>query len=326
MTFPVSATPYPGGAGTPASPVYAGRFIPELWAGKIIEKFYAATTIGAITNTDYEGLIQNMGDTIHIRTKPDITINVYEADMDLAVERPSSDIVDLLIDTGWYWNTVLDDVMEVQSDLNMMSMWSDDAAEQMKITTDADVFGAKMLGTADSANSGATAGALSGNIDLGVTTAPITVDSTNVIDQIVNYGQVLDEQNIPETGRWMVIPAWYAARIKRSELRDASLTGDGLSMARNGRIGMIDRFTLYMSNLLPRGGVALPGGGTPTLAAGETVVYFGHQTGLSFASQLTKVETLRSESTFGTLMRGLQVYGYKTTDATALGESVVTAG
>ena len=47
------------------------------------------------------------------------------------------------------------------------------------------------------------------------------------------------------------------------------------------------------------------------MAAGEYAAYFGHALGLTFASQMTKVETLRSESTFGTLMRGLQVWGFQ---------------
>ena len=44
----------------------------------------------------------------------------------------------------------------------------------------------------------------------------------------------------------------------------------------------------------------------------------GIKAGLTFASQLSNVETLRSEMTFGTLLRGLQVYGSKVLDGTAL--------
>jgi hypothetical protein len=82
---------------------------------------------------------------------------------------------------------------------------------------------------------------------------------------------------------------------------------------------MVDRFTLYTSNLLPNG----TAGG---LAAGEYPIFAGHAHGLTFASQMTKMETLRSEMTFGTVMRGLQVYGYKVVDSTALVQAVVTPG
>lgn len=321
-TYPVAASPYSGSRPTTE---YSGVFIPAIWSGKLIEKFYDATVLAAIANTDYEGEITNKGDKVVIRTKPTITINNYEADQALVVDRPSSTHVELQIDKGRYFNTVLDDVADVQSDMNMMSMWADDASEQMKINIDTEVL-SYMLGEADANNIGATAGRISGNIDLGVTTSPLSVvargagaGEVDPVDLLVAYGQVLDEQNIPETGRWVLLPAWLGALIKKSELRDASLTGDGSSILRNGRLGMVDRFTIYISNLLPAG---VSGG----LAAGEFAVYAGHSHALTFASQLTKVETLRSEQTFGTLLRGLQVYGRKVVDGKALVESIVEAG
>lgn len=314
---------YPIDSGS-SHPDYSGVFIPTIWSGKLIEKFYDSTVLAAIANTDYEGEVKNQGDTVKIRTKPTITINDHTAGTALSVERPTSSIVELQIDKGKYFNTILDDVMETQADLNLLSMWADDASEQMKIAIDTDVLG-DLLGDPAAANRGATAGRISGDVNLGVTTSPLSVlsqaDASNIdpIDVITRMGQVLDEQNIPETGRWLIIPAWFSAMIKRSELRDASLTGDGTSMLRNGRLGMVDRFTLYMSNLLPSG---VAGG----LASGEYALFAGHNHGLTFASQMTKVETLRAESSFGTLLRGLQVYGYKVVDGTALTQAIVKKG
>ena len=81
-------------------------------------------------NTDYAGDIAAMGDKVIIRTKPDVTISSYEANMDISalIQRPSSNIVELTIDKGYLFNTILDDVMEIQADLDQLSMWSDDAA------------------------------------------------------------------------------------------------------------------------------------------------------------------------------------------------------
>jgi len=126
---------YPTGSATP-TPAYSGTFIPVLWSTKLIEKFYASTVLAAISNTDYEGEIKSKGDTVVIRTKPTITIKDYLADGLLTVERPASNIVELKIDKGKYFNLILDDVYEVQSDLNMMNMWSDDAAQQFKLVVD----------------------------------------------------------------------------------------------------------------------------------------------------------------------------------------------
>lgn len=326
MAFPIA-----GGATTP--PIYptggsgntlqATGFIPEIWSGKLVEKFYASTVLSAISNTDYEGEIKNQGDKVKIRTKPTITISNYRADGQLAIQRPSGNVIELNIDQGKYFNTILDDVMDIQSDLNLLSMWSDDASEQMKITIDTDVLKGILNGAA-ATNRGATAGAISGNLNLGATTTPLalvgrspTVGEVEIVDALLRLGQALDEQNIPETGRWVVLPTWAATLIKMSELREAYLSGDGTSMLRNGRIGMVDRFTLYTSNLLPAG---VAGG----LAAGEYAMYAGHSHGLTFASQMTKMETLRSEQTFGTLLRGLQVFGYKVVDGTALAQAIIT--
>jgi hypothetical protein len=313
-------------SGSNPSPAYSGTFIPEIWSGKIIEKFYNSTVLAAISNTDYEGEIRNGGDKVNIRTKPTVTIRDYQANQALVVERPSSNIISLTIDQGKYFNCVLDDVYEVQADINLMSLFSDDAGQQMKVVIDAAV----LLGLVNSptavTNRGLTAGAKSAAVNLGVTGTPVAVVNRNpaagkveVIDLLVRMGQVLDEANIPESGRWVVIPTWMAALIKTSELRDAALTGDGQSTLRNGRLGMIDRFTIYTSNQLPSG---VPAG----LAAGEWIIYAGTSAGLTFASQMTKVETLRSELTFGSLIRGLQVYGYKVLDGTAICQAIVTNG
>lgn len=329
MAFPIAGaatTPaiYPtGGSG---NTLQATGFIPEIWSGKLVEKFYASTVLAAISNTDYEGEIKNQGDKVKIRTKPTITISNYRADGLLALQRPSGNVVELSIDQGKYFNTILDDVMDVQSDLNLLSMWSDDAAEQMKITIDTDVLAGILNGAAATYNRGATAGKISANINLGVTSSgPLSVTAApasgkvDILSVLLRLGQALDEQNIPETGRWVVLPTWAATLIKQSELRQAYLSGDGVSILRNGRLGMVDRFTLYTSNLLPSG----TAGG---LASGEWVIYAGHAHGLTFASQVSKVETLRSEQTFGTVLRGLQVYGYKVVDSSAIAQAVVTPG
>jgi hypothetical protein len=308
--------------------VLSGTFIPEIWSGKLIEKFYASTVLAAISNTDYEGEIKNAGDKVHIRTKPTIQIRDYKADGLLLVDRPTNAIVDLVIDQGKYFNLILDDVYEIQSDLNIMNMWSDDAAQQFKIVIDRAVL-LSLMGKAAAANRGTTAGALTAVVNLGVTsTGPLQIVARNptavatkveVVDLIVALGQVLDEQNIPEQGRWIVIPAWVAALIKKSELRDASLTGDGTSILRNGRLGMVDRFTIYVSNLLPSGVAA-------GLVAGEWVIFAGTSHALTFASQINKVETMRSEMTFGQILRGLQVYGFGVLDGTALAQAIVVVG
>ncbi len=286
-------------------PNYSGNFIPEIWSGKLIENFYDATVLAAISNTDYEGEIKNMGDTVNIRTIPNITIKTYVKGQTLQVENPDKPKLQLVIDKGEYFACVEDDVDKVQTDVNLMDMWSKDASEQMKIKIDQRVLTDMLPGIA-AINKGATAGRISGNINLGTTGSPVAITKSNVTDYIVDIGTVLDEANCPEGNRFIVIPAKMAGLIKKSELKDASLAGDGTSILRNGRLGMIDRFTVYMSHNLK-----VDSGGKFNLIA-------GHKMGFTFASQMTNMETIRSETTFGNIIRGLQVYGYQVVKPEAL--------
>jgi hypothetical protein len=292
-------------------PDYTGNFIPEIWSGKLIENFYDATVLSAISNTDYEGEIRSMGDTVNIRTTPEITIKSYVKGQTLAVENPDKAKLQLVIDKGEYFACVEDDVDQVQSDIALMDQWSKDASERMKIKIDQRVL-TDLLPDVSANNKGTTAGAISGNIDLGVAGTPEALTKSNVIDKIVDMGTVLDEANCPEGDRFLVIPAKMAGLIKQSDLKDASITGDGSSPLRNGRLGMIDRFTVYVSHNLKK------------TSGGEFSVIGGHKMGFTFASQMTNMETIRSETTFGNIIRGLQVYGYKVVKPEALATMIVT--
>lgn len=324
-------------AGTTSTDYLASGFIPEIWSGKLIEKFYAATVLAAISNTDYEGEIKSYGDRVKIRTKPTLTINDYLVNGDLTLQRPTGSSVELTIDQGKYFAAILDDVIEKQSDINNLSIWADDASEQMKITVDADVLkflltnimtppGGTWTGYPNPPTNGALAGAISGNINLGTNAAPLstvgrnpTTGQVEIIDVILRISQALDELNIPETGRWIVMPTWATFQLKRSELREVFVSGDQTSILRNGRFGQVDKFTIYASNLLPHDAAA-------GLGTGVYGIFGGHAHGLTFASQLTNVETIRSERTFGQILRGLQVYGRQILDYKALCLALVVQG
>lgn len=141
------------------------------------------------------------------------------------------------IDKTKYYAFIDDYIQSVQSNIELINESSADAAENVKIAVDGDVLG-NIYTDVHPDN----------KIDGGGT--GVVVDKSNVLDYIVDMGTLLDEKNIPESGRWLVLPPWVCGMIKKSELKDASLAGDGISIMRNGRLGIIDRFTLYCSNNL----------------------------------------------------------------------------
>jgi len=66
-----------------------------------------------------------------------------------------------------------------------------------------------------------------------------------VMNRIIECGEVLDLGNIPNKGRWMRIPRCWVNVIPMNWFKDASITGDGTSMYKDGRLGIIDRFAIY---------------------------------------------------------------------------------
>jgi len=266
------AAPFPS-AGTGIN------FVPEIWSKKLNIRLYATTVLAQITNTKYDGEITGQGSQVHIREKPSVEVTDYVGTVSYAELDDEKQI--LVIDKAKMYAFKVDDILKVQSNIELQNNAIDDATNNMRVALDTDVLG----GTYGDATTSFTAAA---------------VDATNVLNFIVQAGQALDELNVSSDGRFLVLPPWMCAFIKLSDLKDASLAGDGTSILRNGRVGMIDRFTIFMSNLL-----ALTGSGT------EWNVIGGTKDAITFASQYIKTETLRLEDTFGDGVRGLNVYGYK---------------
>jgi hypothetical protein len=174
--------------------------------------------------------------------------------------------------------------LRAQADIDFVAKASDDAAEGMRVAVETDVLASVVTGAT-------------------TIQSQATISATNVLTSILSMSTALDNLNIPEEGRFIVLSPEFISLLKQSELRQAYLTGDSESPLRNGKVGIVDRFTVYQSNML-----LTPGSGADS---GYTHVLAGHPKAISFASQFTNTETQRMESTFGDQVRGLKVYGSK---------------
>lgn len=292
------------------------NYVPIVYTTKVLRNFYESSVWNQICNTDYEGEIKSQGDKVVIRKTPEITVAPYAVGTAIDYEVPSKDSTELMVDLGMYSAFQVDDVDKAQSDLPLISMFAKDAAERIRIETDKEVL--KFMSTgADASNKGASAGAISGNIDMGITTSPVAITAANATEFIVQMNQILDEANIPSEGRWVVLPASFVAALKTSDLKAANITGDGTGVIRTGMVGMVDRMKIYQNNNLPNG---VAGG----LAAGETAVLAGTKEAGTFASNITKTDTLKIPNSFGQYWRTLFVYGRAVVQPTALINAVVS--
>jgi hypothetical protein len=324
---------------------FSGSFIPTLWSKKLLVKFYTENQLQEITNTDYEGEIKNQGDTVRIRAIPTLTINDYTVGQNLQYEVPDNSYQDMVIDKGKYFAFQCNDVIEAQVDMDLMNMYTEDAAKQMKIAIANDVYFNTFLGAdksgvgvdygAATGNFGIAAGVKSGALNLGSADAPIdTSTAQNLLNLILKMSAALDEQNVPESGRWLLMSPYDRQVLMQSNLAQAYFTGDSASVVRTGKIGMIDRFTVYVSNMLPRraadkawvSGMTDPSTGAAwdtTDNTAQRMIVAGTKDAISFATQYTKTETLRNPTDFGDVVRSLQVYGRKVIKPEALTIGIV---
>ena len=266
------------------------HFIPEVFSKKLQAKFYAQTVLSEVTTNEYEGEISGLGNKVNIRAVPAVTVADYTGS--LSYSDVTSSTIELDINKAKSYAFKVDDILKRQADIDFMNEAAKDAAQNMKIEIEKDVFANVAAGSSLTDINGGT---------------PATVSTSNVLGFILEAGQTLDENNIPEEDRFMIINPATASILKQTELRQAYLTGDSVSPLRNGFIGMVDRFKMYVSNNL-------------STTAGVTSGLFGHPKAIAYASQMTNTETVRLESSFGDGVRGLAVYGYKVVLPTALGE------
>ena len=326
--------PVTGSGAFDTTPSYSGAFIPTLWSGKLLAKFYQNTMLSEVTNTDYEGELKNQGDTVRIRLAPSISISDYTVGQTLSYEVPTPIFQDMQVNKGKYFGVQVNDVLAYQADMNLMNMFTEDAAKQLKIAIENEVFFNSFVteGPA-SANEGATAGAISASYNLGTDTTPIDQSTPeNVLKAILRMSTALDEQNVPEDGRFLILTPYDRHLLMQSSIAQAYFTGDQSSTIRTGKIGMLDRFSVYVSNLLPRGeaGKALVAGLSATSTGGSVsnakarrLMVAGTKAATSFAMTINKTEPLRNQTDFGDIVRGLAVYGRKVVKPEALVTAVV---
>ncbi|MCK5020361.1 MAG: hypothetical protein KAS32_25210 [Candidatus Peribacteraceae bacterium] len=302
-------------------------YVPTLYAKKVLFDFYKQTVFKEICNTNYEGDFKNMGDTINIRQAPVIATGTYHpgGGTALAYQVPLDDDITMNIDQSLYTAFKIDDVDKLQTDVDLLNMYTTDSAQRLSIATDTDVLSAAVLATgADAANKGATAGLVSTDLDFGTdalyatTVGPLQITSSNTevaasntynaTNMLVRAGQALDEQNIPQADRWVVAPAWFISKLKFSDLKAANITGDSTGVIRTGLVGEVNGMKIYQNNSLPKGATALA----------SHYIYAGTRAACSFALQMSKSESGKLENYFGDYFRTLWVYGRKVIRGEAL--------
>lgn len=291
-------------------------WVPEVYSKKVQNFFRKASVVEAITNTDYTGEISSAGDTVNIIIEPTISVSAYLRGQALSTTKLTDQELTMVIDKANYFQFKVDDIEDRFSHINWASTASASAAYSLKNAYDAEVLtyisgavsttGPDMLYGADDATAGTLA-----DIDGGATEAVrLGYDTgySDPLDLIARMARLLDDQSVPEEGRWFVAsPEFYEILVKTSSRLMSVDYNAGQGSVRNGLIssGKLRGFDMYRSNNMPAGSNA-------------KVVLAGHMSAIATAQAITSTETLRDQDSFGDIVRGLHVYGRKLLRSNAL--------
>ena len=292
-----------------------GFFIPEVYSKKVQIALRKAAVAEAICNTDYMGEISSFGDTVNIIKEPQISVNDYTRGLAVTSTNLTDQELVLTIDQAKSFAFKLDDLEKRFSHVNFQAIASDNAAYKLRDAMDENIM------TAISAGAGVTTG-------MGTTSVPIDIGfgsgEVDPLNQMALAAKELDENNVPEEGRWFVAaPEWYNVL---SNTASKLLTVDfnaGQGSIRNGLVasGLLRGFQMYKSNNLPTNDLT---GATPAGTATQPEALFGHISAVSAASAMNKVETVRDTATFSDIVRGLMVWGRKVLRDDSVGKIIYT--
>lgn len=275
-------------------------FIPELWSARLLyalEKSHVATNL---VNRNYEGVIANQGDTVHINSIGAITVKDYTKNTDIAApDALTTTDQSLVIDQCKYFNFQVDDVDKVQAAGDLIDTAMGRAAYAL-----ADVSDAFLLKTI--ANGVASANKIGAKATLTALTA------SNVYENIVKMRTLLDKANVPTTGRTLVVPPEVYALLLLDDRFAKSGSDSGQNALLNGMVGRVAGFDVFMSNNCVSGTDGDSG------STAYFVITAQVASATTYAEQIIKTEGYRMESRFADGVKGLHVYGAKVTDGSQI--------
>ena len=283
-------------------------FLPAVYSKKVLNFFRKSSVIEAITNTDYSGEISAFGDSVNIIKEPVISVSAYTRNTDTTQTMLTDAETTLVVDSANAFKFIVDDIESNMSHVNFKEVASSSAAYALKDAYDAAVLATMFAGCSASSpnhilgSDSATdlaAGTLdgTGNLDIGFGS-----DEHDPLDIMGRMARLLDEQNVPEEGRWFVASPDFYEVLGQSASKLMSVDFNaGQGSIRNGLVssGKLRGFDMYKSNNIA----------ATSNAAGKCMA--GHMSSTATANTILSTEVLRDPTSFGDIVRGLHVYGAK---------------
>lgn len=252
------------------------NFIPEMWAAGVTQSFIANQIVIPTLNTQYSGTASR-GNTVHIINATTPTITDYAAaGRTISPEALADTEVQLLIDQEKAFSVNVDDVDRVQA-AGDFNAWTQAAGRALAEDAEEYVIGVMKTG-ATNANSGS-----------------VVVDTAAEAKTAVRaIRKSMVEAKVPANNRYLVVNPDFADLLLQ-DLSDVSVAGSS-SELRDGAILRLYGMDVFESPLV---GEDVP----------AAIGY--HQDMVAFVNQIDNLESLRNQTKFADIVRGLNVYGSK---------------
>lgn len=272
-------------------------FIPEIWSQKLNTMLAKNCVMLQCVNRNFEGEIKNQGDSVKIITPAEVTISTV-SDSAITYSELAPTETDLVIDQKKFFAFKINDVAQAQANQSIMEAHLQNAKNAIEEVQDTYLLGQHAY--------------VDSNNVVGGTTA-VTLDKTTIYSNFVALALKLKNANALSNNQkpWVVInPTIESYLLQSTEFIGANNVAD--ETLREGAIGRIAGMDVLVSTNL-------------TATAGKFYVLAGTNEAVTFASQLSKIESLRDKDSFSDLVRGLYLYGAKTVQPKALAKMIVTA-
>lgn len=277
-------------------------FKPELWSKLLLRDIMDYGVMLDCVNRDYEGEIKNQGDTVHIQAVGDVTINTHDDSSDMTYQDITGTTTSLVVDQAKDFAFRVSDIDKVQANVELMQKYTNKAKKNIVLVKDSYLHALGVAGVATANQMG---------------TIAITADNIygTLVDMFTKLSDAnaIDANGKGEDGKapFLIVPPSVLAVIKKSpEASHSTTLGD--QTIRKGAIMNFAGFDIKQStNVKNDSGFKILAGTT------EAITY---------AEQITKIESLKDISRFGDFVRGLYVYGAKVVQPTCLASATFTIG
>lgn len=314
-----------------------GAFSPTIFSQRVLNFFRTASVVEGITNNDYYGELASFGDAVRIILEPHITVSSYLRGQTVTSEALPDNEITIQIDKANKFQFQIDDIEDKLAHVNWEQMASSSATYSLKNAYDREVLSymavnaqdANIIGTATHhGEAQETANVITLGFGGGSEVDPLNLLSLLALK--------LDEAEVPEEGRWVVVSPRFMELIARTDSKLLSTDyNQGEGGLKNGLVmsGKLRGFSLYKTNNATKFVTDTTGeadsdavraaqseqnehlttnvieGGDNAGAVTGDVIIAGHMSAVAAVSCIDKMEKIRAESTFADIVRGLHVYG-----------------